>query len=125
MSAFCAWKGLCGTTFYRSVLRDYGRVNQPKLILRRQHQAESPPDAGVGCTGINRLEAVTKRLDPKTVEALLTKLKPLLSARFRTSGRCNTLCTVSKNSPVPINRTQPNCYHHEFEGAQIPVFSAL
>jgi len=64
-----------GTVLYRNILREYGRVNQPKLI----------PDPAVKRTvlqmlesaarGIARLDAVTKRLDAKTVEALLAKLE--------------------------------------------------
>src|SRR5215469_6362619 len=64
-----------GTAFYQNILRDYGRVNQPKLI----------PDVAVKrkvllmlesvTRGIDRLEAVLKRIDPNTVRALLAKLQ--------------------------------------------------
>ena len=64
-----------GTTFYRSVLREYGRVNQPKLIRDAIIKRKVLQMLESVARGINRLEAVTKRLDPKTVEALLAKLQ--------------------------------------------------
>jgi hypothetical protein len=64
-----------GTTFYRSVLREYGRVNQPKLIRDVSIKRKVLQLLESVARGIDRLEAVTKRLDPKTVEALLTKLQ--------------------------------------------------
>ena len=38
-----------GAALYRSILRDYGRVNQPKLI-RDGRQAKGPADTGICCT---------------------------------------------------------------------------
>ena len=64
-----------GTTFYRSVLREYGRVNQPKLIRDASIKRKVLQMLESVARGIDRLEAVTKRLDPKTVEALLAKLQ--------------------------------------------------
>jgi hypothetical protein len=64
-----------GTTFYRSVLREYGRVNQPKLIRDANIKRKVLQMLESVARGINRLEAVTKRLDPKTVTALLAKLQ--------------------------------------------------
>jgi hypothetical protein len=64
-----------GTTFYRSILREYGRVNQPKLIRDASIKRKVLQMLESVARGIDRLEAVTKRLDPKTVEALLTKLQ--------------------------------------------------
>jgi hypothetical protein len=64
-----------GTTFYRSVLREYGRVNQPKLIRDASIKRKVLQMLESVARRINRLEAVTKRLDTKTVEALLTKLQ--------------------------------------------------
>jgi hypothetical protein len=64
-----------GTAFYRNILREYGRVNQPRLIrdvavkLRVLRMLES------ATRGFDRLDAVTKRLDPNTVGALLAKLQ--------------------------------------------------
>src|SRR5215469_4501182 len=59
-----------GTAFYQNILLDYGRVNQPKLI----------PDVAVKrkvllmlesvTRGIDRLEAVLKRIDPNTVQPI-------------------------------------------------------
>jgi len=64
-----------GMTFYRSILREYGRVNQPKLIRDASIKRKVLQMLESVARGINRLEAVTKRLDPKTVEALLAKLQ--------------------------------------------------
>jgi hypothetical protein len=64
-----------GTTFYRSILREYGRVNQPKLIRDAIIKRKVLQMLESVARGIDRLEVVTKRLDPKTVEALLTKLQ--------------------------------------------------
>jgi len=64
-----------GTTFYRSILREYGRVNQPKLIRDASIKRKVLQVLESVARGINRLEAVSKRLDTKTVEALLTKLQ--------------------------------------------------
>ena len=64
-----------GTTFYRSILREYGRVNQPKLIRDASIKRKVLQMLESVARGIDRLASVTKRLDPKTVEALLTKLQ--------------------------------------------------
>jgi hypothetical protein len=64
-----------GTTFYRSVLREYGRVNQPKLIRDVTIKRKVLQMLESVARGIDRLEAVTKRLDPKTITALLAKLQ--------------------------------------------------
>ena len=73
MSAFWGWKSF-GTAFHRKSCGS--RPRKPaEADPRRGHQTESPADAGIGDARIDRLEAVTKRLDPKTVEALLAKLQ--------------------------------------------------
>ena len=64
-----------GTAFYRNILREYGRVNQPKLIRDiavKQRVLRMLESAN---RGFGRLDAVTKRLDPSTVSALLVKLQ--------------------------------------------------
>ncbi|MGO9432824.1 MAG: Rad52/Rad22 family DNA repair protein [Terracidiphilus sp.] len=64
-----------GTVLYRNILRECGRVNQPKLIRDpavKRTVLQMLESAARGCT---RLEAVTKRLDAKTIEALLAKLQ--------------------------------------------------
>ena len=61
-----------GAAFYRNILREYGRVNQPKLIRDvaiKQRVLESV------ARGIERLEAVLQRMDPNTVQAVLAKLQ--------------------------------------------------
>ena len=60
---------------YRNILREYGRVNQPKLIRDPAVKRTVLQMLESAARGIERLEAVTKRLDAKTVEALLAKLQ--------------------------------------------------
>jgi len=62
-----------GTAFYRNILREYGRVNQPKLIRGAAVKRKVLLMMESVARGIDRLEAVTKRLDPNTVRALLAK----------------------------------------------------
>src|SRR5208337_2724742 len=64
-----------GTVLYRNILREYGRVNQPKLIRDAAVKRAVLQMLESAIRGIERLEAVTKRLDAKTVEALLAKLQ--------------------------------------------------
>ena len=66
---------IVGTAFYRRILRGYGRVNQPTLIRDVVIKRKVLQMMESVTRGIDRLEAVTKRLEPKTVEALLTKLQ--------------------------------------------------
>ncbi len=64
-----------GTVLYRNILREYGRVNQPKLIRDPAVKRKVLQMLESVARGIDRLEAVTKRLDPNTVTALLAKLQ--------------------------------------------------
>ena len=64
-----------GSALYRNVLREYGRVNQPKLIRDIPTKRKVLQMLESATRGFGRLEAVTKRLEPKTVEALLAKLQ--------------------------------------------------
>jgi len=64
-----------GTGFYRNILREYGRVNQPKLIRDPAVKRKVFQMLESVTRGFDRLDAVTKRLDPKTVAALLAKLQ--------------------------------------------------
>jgi hypothetical protein len=64
-----------GTAFYRSILGEYGGVNQPTLIRDVVIKRKVLQMMESVARGIDRLEAVTKRLEPKTVGALLTKLQ--------------------------------------------------
>jgi len=59
---------------YRNILREYGRVNQPKLIRDPAVKRTILQMLESAARGIARLDAATKRLDMKTVEALLDKL---------------------------------------------------
>ena len=64
-----------GTAFYRNILREYGRVNQPKLIRDAAVKRKVLQMLESVARGIDRLEAVTKRMDSNTVQALLAKLQ--------------------------------------------------
>jgi len=64
-----------GTTFYRNILREYGRVNQPKLIRDAALKQKVLQMLEAVARGIDRLEAVTKRIDPSTMENMLAKLQ--------------------------------------------------
>jgi len=66
---------IVGTVLYRNILREYGRVNQPKLIQDPAVKRTVLQMLESAARGIARLDAVTKRLDAKTVEALLAKLQ--------------------------------------------------
>jgi hypothetical protein len=93
-----------GTAFYRNILQEYGRVNQPRLIRDAAVKQKVLLMLESVTRGIDRLEAVLKRIDPNTVQALLTKLQVSSRARLRTSRHSNTLCSASKNSPGQPNR---------------------
>ena len=64
-----------GTALYRNILRECGRVNQPKLIRDPAVKRTVLQMLESAARGFTRLEAVAKRLDAKTVEALLAKLQ--------------------------------------------------
>jgi hypothetical protein len=64
-----------GAGLYRNILREYGRVNQPKLIRDVAAKRKVLGMLESVVRGIDRLDAVTKRLDPNTVKALLEKLQ--------------------------------------------------
>ncbi|MGA2000201.1 MAG: Rad52/Rad22 family DNA repair protein [Terriglobales bacterium] len=64
-----------GTAFYRNILREYCRVNQPKLIRDIAVKQKVLRMLESATRGFDRLEAVTKRLEPNTVAALLAKLQ--------------------------------------------------
>jgi hypothetical protein len=64
-----------GAAFYRNILREYGRVNQPKLIRDLAVKQRVLRMLESATRGFHRLDAVTKRLDPNTVSALVAKLQ--------------------------------------------------
>ena len=64
-----------GTAFYRNILREYGRANQPKLIRDTAVKQKVLRMLESATRGFDRLDAVTKRLEPNTVDALLAKLQ--------------------------------------------------
>jgi hypothetical protein len=64
-----------GTAFYRNILREYGRANQPRLIRDAAVKRKVLQMLESVARGIDRLEAVTKRIDPNAVQALLAQLQ--------------------------------------------------
>ena len=64
-----------GTALFRGILREYGGVNQPKLIGDAATKRKVLQMLESGTRGIARLDAVTKRLDPNKVKGLLDKLQ--------------------------------------------------
>ena len=64
-----------GTALYRNILREHGRVNQPKLIRDVAVKQKVLRVLESAARGIHRLDAVTQGLDSTTVGALLAKLQ--------------------------------------------------
>ena len=63
-----------GAVLYRNILREHGRVNQPKLIREVAMKQKVLRVLESAARGLGRLAAVTQRLDSTTVGALLAKL---------------------------------------------------
>lgn len=64
-----------GAVLYRNILREHGRVNQPKLIREVAMKQKVLRVLESAARGLGRLAAVTQRLDSTTVGALLAKLQ--------------------------------------------------
>ena len=64
-----------GAALYRTILREHGRVNQPKLIREVAMKQKVLRVLESAARGLGRLAAVTQRLDSTTVAALLAKLQ--------------------------------------------------
>jgi len=64
-----------GRALFRGILREYGRVNQPKLIREAAIKRRVLQMLESATRGLDRLDAVTNRLDPNTVKAFLDKLQ--------------------------------------------------
>jgi hypothetical protein len=94
-----------GTAFYHNILRDYGRVNQPKLIRDVAIKQKVLQMLESVARGIDRLEAVLKRIDPNTTQGLLTKLQ-VSSLGQIADIKCKTLCSGSKKSRGQTRPTQ-------------------
>jgi hypothetical protein len=68
-------EGIVGIGFYRHILREHGRVNQPKLIRDAAVKQKVLRVLESAARGFGRLQAVKQRLDPNTVSALLARLQ--------------------------------------------------
>jgi len=64
-----------GTALYRNILRQYGRVNQPRLIRDAAVKRKVLQILESAARGFDRLDDVTKRLDASTLGSLLAKLQ--------------------------------------------------
>ena len=64
-----------GTALFGGILREYGRVNQPQLIRDAAIKGKVLQMLESATRGLDRLEAVTQRLDPNMVKGLLDKLQ--------------------------------------------------
>jgi hypothetical protein len=64
-----------GAVLYRNILREHGRVNQPKLIREVATKQKVLRVLESAARGLGRLAAVTQRLDSTTIGALLAKLQ--------------------------------------------------
>jgi hypothetical protein len=64
-----------GTGLYRNILREHGRVNQPRLIRDLDTKRKVLQVLESATRGVERLHAITKRLEPATVASLLSKLQ--------------------------------------------------
>ena len=64
-----------GTALFRGILREYGHVNLPKLIHDAATKRKVLQMLESATRGLDRLDAVTQRLDPNTVKGLLDKLQ--------------------------------------------------
>jgi hypothetical protein len=64
-----------GPNFYRSVLHQHGKAEQPKLIKDASTKRRVLEILESAARGFDRLSAIRKRVDPKTLEILLAKLQ--------------------------------------------------
>jgi hypothetical protein len=64
-----------GAVLYRNILREHGRVNQPKLIREVAMKQKVLRVLESAARGLGRVAAVTQRLDSTTLGALLAKLQ--------------------------------------------------
>jgi len=64
-----------GAALYRSILRDYGRVNQSKLIRDAAVKRKVLQILESAVRGLDRLHALTKPLDSNALQELLEKLQ--------------------------------------------------
>ena len=64
-----------GLRLYRNILRRFGQADQPKLIKDASTKRAVLEVLASAARGCNRLNAVRKRVDPKTLESLLAKLQ--------------------------------------------------
>jgi hypothetical protein len=64
-----------GPGLYRSVLRVYSNVEHQKLIREPSTKRRVPEILESAACGVDRLSAVRKRIDPKTLASLIAKLQ--------------------------------------------------
>jgi hypothetical protein len=64
-----------GPNLYRSILREYGKAEEPKFIKDVSTKRRLLEILESAARGLERLHAATSRVDPKMVESLLEKLQ--------------------------------------------------
>ena len=72
-----------GLRFYLNILRQYGQAEEPKLITDSSTKRAVLEVLASAARGFDRLSAVRKRIDPKTLESLLAKLQAPPLAEIR------------------------------------------
>src|SRR5438045_5295018 len=64
-----------GTSLYHSVLREYGKAEQPRFIKDASTKRRVMEILESAARGFDRLSALRKRVDPTTLESLLAKIQ--------------------------------------------------
>ena len=86
-----AMEKIVGSGLYRSILREHGRANQPKLIRDATAKRRVLQVLESASRGFDRLNEIRRRFDPTTVEGMLTKLQ---APRFEEIADMKTLQAV-------------------------------
>jgi len=97
-----------GTVLYRNILREYGRVNQPKLIRDAAVKRKVLQILESATRGFDRLDDVTKRLDPSTLTSLLAKLQAPPLAEIADLNTLQHVVLGLEELAGQINTTQHN-----------------
>jgi len=95
-----------GPSLYQSVLREYGRAEQPKLIKDASTKRKVLEILESAMRGVGRLNAVRKRVDPKTLQSLLAKLQaPPLAEIADMKTLRNVVFGLEERADSPSART--------------------
>jgi hypothetical protein len=100
-----AMEQVIGPGLYRSILREHGRANQPKLIRDASAKRRVVEVLESASRGFERLNRIRQRLDPETVEGMLAKLQ---APRLEEIADMKTLQLVVfglEQLAAPLNRS--------------------